>query len=295
MPAMRRAVHQPERGGPRRALVVVLLWVGGGALCWTSAAPAFGPSGHRVAGHVAARYLCTGTRTALAPLLAGMTLAEAGLWPDSIRRQPGWEHTKPWHFINVPDRGSVARAARRDQHNVLAALARFEAELGDRSLSSRQRGIALRFVVHFAVDIHQPLHVGREEDRGGNLIPVLVEGRETNLHAVWDAELLRPPGGPGPRDWARSLPWPAGNELARLSRAGPVAWARESQALRGQVYGFGRGPAPAVLPAAYLAEARSTVERRLLQAGVRLAGRLNAVLGPDGGCEREVASGQPNL
>jgi hypothetical protein len=295
MPAMRRAVHQSGRGAPRRALFFFLLWVGGGAWSWSPAALAFGPSGHRVAGHVAARYLCSGTRTALAPLLGGMTLAEAGLWPDMIRRQPEWGHTKPWHFINVPDQGSVARAARRDQDNVLAALARFEAELGDESLATRQRGIALRFVVHFVVDIHQPLHVGRAEDRGGNLVKVLVAGRETNLHAVWDAEPLRRTGGPGPRDWARSLPWPAGDELARWRSAGPVAWARESQALRRQVYGFRRGPAPAPLAAAYLAEARSTVDLRLLQAGVRLAGRLNAVLGPDGGCEREVASGQPNL
>ena len=82
------------------------------ASSWSPGALAFGPSGHRVAGHIAELHLCTGTRIALAPLLAGMTLADAGLWPDTIRRQPGWEHTRPWHFINVADRGSVARAAR---------------------------------------------------------------------------------------------------------------------------------------------------------------------------------------
>lgn len=280
---------------PRWVLSLALLWATGSALAWSPAVLAFGPSGHRVAGHIAARYLCADTRVALEPLLAGMTLAEAGLWPDAIRRQPEWEHTRPWHFINVGDRSSVARAARRSPDNVLAALARFESELADRSLASRQRGIALRFVVHFVADIHQPLHVGRMEDRGGNLVPVLVAGRETNLHALWDAEPLRPPGGAGPRDWARSLPWPSPGELSRWQRAGPLAWARESQALRPQVYGFARAGEPAGLPAAYLAGARSNVDRRLVQAGVRLAGRLNAVLGPAGGCPDEVASGQPNL
>lgn len=277
---MRGAVHQ--------ALLLALL-------CAPSAGLAFGPSGHRVAGHVADRYLCADTRAALAPLLAGMTLAEAGLWPDSIRRQPGWEHTRPWHFINVADRGSVARAARRDPDNVLAALARFEAELADRSLTSRQRGIALRFVVHFVADIHQPLHVGRVDDRGGNLVPVLVNGRETNLHALWDAEPLRPAGVAGPRDWARSLAGPSAATLARWQRARPVEWARESQALRPRVYAFGPVGEPARLPADYLDFARSTVDQRLLQAGVRLAGRLNALLGPAGGCPAEVASGPPNL
>jgi hypothetical protein len=125
-------------------------------------------------------------------------------------------------------------------------------------------------------------------------VPVLVAGRETNLHALWDAEPLRPPGG-GPRHWAQSLPWPPAGESARWRRAEPLDWARESQALRRQVYGFARGGAPAPLPGAYLAQARSTVDRRLAQAGVRLAGRLNAVLGPAGGCSAEVASGPPNL
>ena len=119
--------------------------------------------------------------------------------------------------------------------------------------------------------------------------------RETNLHALWDGEPLRLPGGPGPRDRARSLPGPAPDEARRWQAASPADWARESQALRRQVYGFRRGRDPTALPAAYLAAARSTVDRRLVQAGVRLAGRLNAVLGPGSPCPGEVASGQSNL
>ena len=256
---------------------------------------AFGPTGHRVAGHIADGYLCGKTRAALAPLLAGKSLAEAGLWPDTIRRAPEWQHTQTWHYINVADHGSVTRAARKNGDNVLSALARFEAQLRDESLPVGQRSIALRFVVHFVADIHQPLHVGRAEDRGGNRIAVLVDGRESNLHAVWDAELLRPPGRPSPRDWARSLPRPSGPEASRWQRDQPDTWGRESQALRGQVYAFGRADDPAVLPAGYLAGARAVVERRLVQAGVRLAGRLNAMLGPGQDCAAEVASRRPNL
>lgn len=252
---------------------------------------AFGPSGHRLAGHIAERHLCAETRAALKPLLAGMTLAEAGLWPDTIRRQPEWEHTKPWHYVNVSDHGSVARAARQGPDNVLAALARFEKELGDTSLGNRQRGLALRFVVHFVVDIHQPLHVGRESDRGGNLIPVLVEGRETNLHAVWDGEPLRLPGDPSSREKAPRLPQPKSAEVARWQQSSPLAWARESQALRSQLYGFaGRGGKPVALPPAYLDWARTVVDQRLLMAGIRLAGRLNALLGARVGCGNPVAS-----
>jgi len=274
MPAMRGSVHH-------RARTAILI----AALASPLPAVAFGPSGHRLAGYIADQHLCAETRSALKPLLAGMTLADAGLWPDTIRRMPEWEHSKPWHYLNVSDHGSVARAASQGSDNVVAALARFEKELGDTSLGNRQRGLALRFVAHFVVDLHQPLHVGRESDRGGNLIPVLLGERETNLHAVWDGELLRPPGRLSARDRARQLPLPAAPEVLRWQLASPLDWARESQALRSRVYGFSR-PAgrPAALPPDYLNWARIVVDQRLLMSGVRLAGRLNAILGPPAGC-----------
>ncbi len=279
-------------------------------------AMAFGPTGHRVAGYIASRLLCPQTRVALEPLLHGMTLAEAGLWPDTIRRAPEWAHTRPWHYINVADHGSLERAARRSPDNVLAALARFEAELKDPALGRRQRGIALRFVAHLVVDIHQPLHVGRAGDRGGNLLAVRLAGRESNLHAVWDGELLRLTGaGPpraapeaapkaapeaAPEQWARSVPLPPPAAMAQWQRASPLAWARESQALRPLVYGFpAAGPTPGSGPVslspAYLERARTVVDERLVQAGVRLAGRLNTLFGASAGCGPEVASHRLNL
>jgi len=280
MPAMRAPVHHLALAAALSAALAVPLPVA-----------AFGPSGHRLAGHAAERYLCAETRVALEPLLAGQTLAEAGLWPDTLRRLPEWEHTKPWHYLNVSDHGSVARAARQNPDNVLAALARFEKELGDTSLGNQPRSLALRFVAHFVVDIHQPLHVGRESDRGGNLIPVLVAGRETSLHALWDGELLRPPGNLSARERARLLPLPAAAGVLRWQRASPLDWARESQALRSQVYEFTRPQdGPAVLPSTYLDRARRVVDQRLLMAGVRLAGRLNSILGAPAGCGGEVAT-----
>ncbi|MSR08130.1 MAG: hypothetical protein EXR82_01125 [Gammaproteobacteria bacterium] len=280
MPAMRRSVHH--------AVTTALLTA---ALLAPPAARAFGPAGHRVAGHIAEQHLCAETRVALKPLLAGMPLADAGLWPDWIRQLPEWEHTKPWHYLNVSDRGSIARAARQNPDNVLVALERFEQELADTSLGDQRRGQALRFVVHFVVDLHQPLHVGRATDRGGTLIPVVLAGRTTTLHAVWDGEQLAPAGPRNARERAALLPDPPAAERRRWLLASPVDWARESQALRPQVYDYpDPGGLPVALPAAYLERARASVDQRLIMAGIRLAGRLNALLGGLGGCDAEVAS-----
>ena len=273
MPAMRPPVYL--LASHLAALVLVAVVTAVPRPAW-----AFGPSGHRVAGHIAERHLCAETRERLKPLLNGLTLAEAGLWPDRIRDQPEWRHTKPWHFINVGTGESVARAAQRDADNVLAALARFERELRDARLPIRERGLALRFVVHFVVDIHQPLHVGLREDRGGNTIDVRLGRRSSNLHAVWDAEVLRRPDDPPPVDRARQLKDPPPQVLSRWQRATPLDWARESQALRGQVYDFPRPEqGPVLLDAAYLDRARRLVDQRLLQAGIRLARHLDEALG----------------
>ncbi len=280
MPAMRLSVHH-------RVLTALLMT----GLLSSLPVRAFGPAGHRVAGYIAEQHLCAETRAALKPLLAGQPLAEAGLWPDWIRRLPEWEHTKPWHYLNVSDRGSVARAARQGPDNVLAALGRFEQELGDTSLSNQQRGQALRFVAHFVPDLHQPLHVGRAGDRGGNLIPVVLAGRETNLHAIWDGEQLPPMGSRNARERARLMPRPGAADLRRWLLASPLDWARESQALRPQVYGYSAALGqPLVLPTAYLEQARASVDQRLLMAGVRLAGRLNAILGGPAECAAKVAT-----
>lgn len=278
MPAMRPPVYLPAIHLTALVLVTAIIAI-------PRPAEAFGPSGHRVAGHIAERHLCPQTREWLKPLLGGLTLAEAGLWPDRIRDQPEWLHTKPWHFINVEIGEWVELAAKRDDDNVLAALARFERELRDARLPTRQRALALRFVIHFVVDIHQPLHVGLREDHGGNTIDVRMGHRASNLHAVWDAEVLRRPDGPAPVDWARQLEDPPPGVLARWQRATPLDWARESLALRGQVYAFPRpAQGPALLDAAYLDRARDIVDQRLLQAGIRLARRLDEALGVGPGC-----------
>lgn len=219
-------------------------------------------------------------------LLDGRTLADAGLWADMIRSDPQWAHTRSWHYINLADGADVARLAARHTDHVLAALARYEAELRNTRLPVARRRVALRFVTHFVADLHQPLHVGRKQDRGGNRIDVLVGGRRMNLHALWDGQALLPTKDRSPREWARRLGHLAGpGESAALQAATPVEWAEESMALRPRIYTFGpAGPraTPAAtirLSPAYLAMASDVVQRRLAQAGIRLAGRLNADLG----------------
>jgi hypothetical protein len=253
-----------------------------------SRAAAFGPDGHRLAGDVATHYLCDEARSEVGEILDGQSLARAGQWPDWIRSESEWRHTRPWHYINVGDREPIESVNGSDQ-NVLWAIDRFERELADTSLSHQRRGEALRFFTHFVVDVHQPLHVGRAADRGGNTIDVRVAGRKTNLHRVWDAQALLRGARSGDKGYDRQLRGLIELTAARvrvLQSAGALEWARESQALRPRVYATGSPPGSLMsgavieLDDSYLARALETDRLRLSEAGVRLAGRINGIFCP---------------
>lgn len=244
------------------------------------AALAFGPAGHRVAGEIAERHLCPAARSYVAPLLDGSTLANAGTWADAIRDDPQWLHTRPWHYINVGDRQHFAEAMRGEAGNVLSAIERSEKDLADTRLPLKERAEALRFFVHFVTDLHQPLHVGRAEDHGGNDVEVRWGKERMSLHKFWDANALLRSTGLDEAGLARAIGALAIGQERRWQGGTAQEWAGESRAYRPLVYDL--PPArdgAARLDRSYVATARNIVNLRLAQAGVRLAGRLNALAG----------------
>jgi len=241
---------------------------------------AYGPTGHIIVGDIAMSVLCEQARVEVADLLGDERLGGASRWPDWIRRDPEWARSKPWHFVNVPDNDPLESVPGDPGGNVLWAIDFFGNELSNAGISAQRRSEALKFLAHFIADVHQPLHVGHAEDRGGNTIDVIVQGRRSNLHRVWDAEYLL--GMEGGKLTAKV------DRVVRLARSrdaedwvgDELDWARESQTLRSQAYAFA---APAngqavVLSAEYLRNARIISQQRLAQAGVRLGNKLNQIL-----------------
>ena len=255
------------------------------------AASAWGPTGHRIVGLIAESRLCPDTRRYLEPLLDGATLANAGVWADVIRSDPAWAYTKPWHYINVGDTEGIATAAREHPPNVLSALADAERQVADRKLPREVRAQALRFFIHLLADLHQPLHVGRAEDRGGNDVEVLIFGRtRRTLHALWDAEFLLDWDALALEDNAAAIGALALNQAAAWQGREPLEWAEESRVYRPLVYALpAAGPDGLIrLDDRYLVTVRGIVHLRLAQAGIRLAERLNRL-----GCPAEKAPSGP--
>ena len=238
------------------------------------AAGAFSANGHRIAGILAATLLCERAGAEIAALVGNRTLEDLGHWADTVRDDPAWQHSAPWHYLNVDDASALRALEHPPEGDAVWAIDSFTRMLADHAQPAAARATALQFLVHFIVDLHQPLHVGLEADRGGNTITVRYGRTETNLHAFWDNDaIVRREQ--SPERYARELVGIVASLPRSEADTDPLAWASESLAFRSQVYGFDR--ASGELDRRYLAAAESATERRLAQAAVRLAATLNGI------------------
>ena len=258
-----------------------------GMLVATPEALAWREAGHHIAADIAEQYLDPETLRQVRALLAldnAATLAEVAGWADEIGSER--PETLRWHFVNIPvhpPAGTpMAYDAARDcptGNCVVAAIGRFEDVLAEKSRTPTERLEALKFLVHFIADIHQPLHCGDDGDRGGNDTRVVFLGRPTTLHALWDDDMLAALGIADEHAYAlrlaKSIP-PV--RLAQWQSGDASAWATESYGIARLIYGGSHEPR--ALQLFYETDFLPTVDVQLEKAGVRLAMVLNRALRP---------------
>jgi len=256
-----------------RMAAVVLLSVG---LFTSSSVLAWGQTGHRVTGAIAEKYLSPQARAAIESLLPNESLAEASTYADEMRSHPAefWQKTStPWHYVTVPEGKIYKEVGAPEQGDAYSALQHFTTVLKDEKSSVEEKQLALRFIVHIIGDLHQPLHAGNGTDRGGNDVKVRFFWEDSNLHRVWDTQML------AQRElsfteWTAWLSEKITDEqVTSWQQAGPLDWISESTKLRDGLY-----PEDANnMSYDYLFNHLPTVKRRLQQAGVRMADYLNSV------------------
>ena len=264
----------------QRALRTFVVLVGG--LGAGTMAHAWGVDGHRLVGERAAEQLSPAARTQVQNLLqleAGSTLGSIANWADETRSRA----TSAWHYVNLPRDASCQYDPQRDcpQGQCVVAAIEQQTQILRTARDPEQRLKALKYLVNFVADIHQPLHAAFEDDRGGNTAQLQAFGRGTNLHALWDSGLIAHwPGGTAAlsAELDQTRPRSKASDDVRSDRRNarnPAQWAEESCRIA-SAEGF--YPNQRRLPADYVERAQPLVRLRLQLAAQRLAELLNNAL-----------------
>jgi hypothetical protein len=252
----------------RNILVAFLL------LCFSSSAFGWGATGHRATGMIANRYLNKKARKAIEELLKGESLAIASTWMDEIRSDSTYDHMTDWHWVTIPFGQTYQQTIKNPNGDIIQALEKIIAELKSKKLSRQEQVQKIKILIHLVGDIHQPLHVGGKDDRGGNDVKVTWFRSDSNLHRVWDSDMIDDTK-LSYSELAESLAKPSDAEVKTWQQTSILDWAKESQSYEGNVYNIGNGR----LGYRYSYLNYHIVRHRILQAGVRLAGVLNSIYG----------------
>jgi hypothetical protein len=252
----------------------------------------WGQEGHSIVAEIAQRRLDQATLAKIANLLkldtpegqSPVSLASIASWADAYTADH--PETAGWHFVNIPDDRFTYQpdVDCKNGNCVVDAINRFKTVLADCSKKPEERKDALKFLVHFVGDIHQPLHTTHRidaytkvDDQGGNKVPVTFFGTPMTLHQLWDTGLImRTVHAWGSYVSRLEKSWFPGRDIASLAGGSPAEWALEAHRLAHDVaYDF---PDSGVLGTQYLAKSTPVVDRQLALAGVRLAKLLKEAM-----------------
>ncbi|MGY5850314.1 S1/P1 nuclease [Salegentibacter sp. F14] len=151
----------------------------------------WGKTGHRTTGEIAEKHLSVKAQKAIAELLEGQSLAFVANYADDIKSDPDFRQYGPWHYVNIdPEDEHYEPEKANKKGDLLQAIEKSIEVLKDKEASREDKQFYLKMLVHFMGDLHQPFHVGRSADKGGNTIQVRWFNEGTNIHRVWDSQMI---------------------------------------------------------------------------------------------------------
>lgn len=245
------------------------------SFCW-------GVTGHRVVAEIAQRHLTHRAKKELRSLIGKETLAQWANWPDFIKSDTTntWNHASKWHYVDLPANLTkdefITDLKKLPGENLYTQIQAMSKQVADHSLAIEQRRTALFFLIHLIGDLHQPLHVGRDEDQGGNKIKVTWFERPTNLHSVWDNALVDFQQY-SYTEYATILDDMTNKSQTQEWQDSPLEdWFYDSYLMANKIYAL--TPPDSKLSYRYNYLFKADLDNQLLKGGLRLAKILNEVL-----------------
>ena len=237
---------------------------------------AWGVNGHRITGEIAYSYLTPKAKLALKQILGNESLAIAGNFADFIRSDDKYAATENWHYMDVDKAMSLpemkAYLEADTEVDAYTKMKYLMAELKKKDLPAATRTFDLKMLIHLIEDVHQPMHTAHKDDKGGNGVKLNWFGKPTNLHTIWDSELINFQQ-LSYTEYAASVNYSTATQRAAWQAAPISTWFFESNQLADKIYSQTK-PGDN-LSYNYNYQFIGDLNQQLLKGGVRLAGVLN--------------------
>lgn len=236
---------------------------------------AWGQKGHDVTCEIAERHLDRGARKAVRKLLEGKSMVYWSNWLDNASHTPEYAYTKTWHYKNIEAGVKYEDAELEPLGDVVTAINRQVQTLKDKMVSTENKRLALKMLIHLVGDVHQPMHMGHKSDLGGNRWMVVYFNKEKNLHSIWDTDILEGGHKWSYEEWATEIDHLNRKQRKELSSSSVDDWASETYNVATEIYNT--TPQQTKLSYDYQARWIPVIEQQLLKGGLRLASLLNEI------------------
>jgi len=229
-------------------------------------------TGHRTVGKIAESYLKSSTKRKINKLLKGQSLAFASTYADEIKSDKRYNDFYTWHYVNMPLNSNYEDSEKSPNGDLATGIAYCKKIIKDENSSEADKAFYLKMLIHFIGDLHQPMHVGLASDKGGNDFKLQWFYRDSNLHRVWDTEMINGYG-MGYIELAENADILSKEQVKAIQEGTVIDWVNDTHKLTQKVYAsVNEGDN---LRYRYSYDHFETVRSQLQIAGIRLAKVLN--------------------
>jgi hypothetical protein len=230
---------------------------------------AWGSKGHGIVAEIAFAYLDANTKKTVVEYLDGMSIQEASTWMDNIKDDHSYDYMKPHHYVNFEKGESVVN---NPGANIISVLTMTIKELkSNKNLSKAEIKQKICIIIHLIGDLHQPLHVGYGDDRGGNQMQINFNDNGTNLHSFFDSGIIKYKNITA-QDCLNANRITQ-TELDNIQNIDIITWATQSRSYLDKIYSFEGHK----ISEEYVNSNTIIIESQLFKAGLRLASVLKEI------------------
>lgn len=237
--------------------------------------PTWGKTGHRATAEVAQQYLTKKASKAIAEILDNESLALVANFGDDIKSDHSYDSVKVWHYVNIPAGKKYADVVEEGKMDIIKAIDLCKNKLKEGNLDKKDQQFYLKMLIHLIGDLHQPMHVAYPEDRGGNKVYVKWFGEKSNLHRVWDSDLIDH-FGMSYTELANNRTKYTKKEIQEIQKGTVLDWLDEAHQITDQIYAEGI-EIDQKLGYDYAYKWTPVLRKQLEIGGIRLAKELNDI------------------